>query len=530
MFGFVRVAAGEPPLAVSAGAGTARVVAFSALIAGSSWFARAYATLPPGEPAVNLSAGIGLAGVLLSGNRLWPGVVLGALFADAGRLIGGEPVEIAVALAIAFAAALQAVLGAALFRWVAGSNDPFHRAWDAGWFVVLAAGLGCLVHPTVTVAAESLAPSGSWQAWRERWLALWLADNSGVLLAAPFVIAWIQGRRSAFGPWQGPEMVLLTAAPAAVCVLVRRTGYPLEYLYLPPIAWACFRFGPRGGTTAAAMVAVFAVAVTAHGHGSFIGSSPAVTRLLLSSFLGMVGACTLVLLGVIAQRDAAEHDLADARATFETRVRIRTQELAATNGRLRRIADLDGLTSIPNRRHFDRSLEIEWRRAERSRQPLAVVLIDVDHFKLFNDTYGHPAGDDCLQIIAETLTKGLQRGGEMLARYGGEEFVALLPNADGTAAVRVAERLRQRIAALAITHNLPAVGGCVTVSAGVASEVPTRSRRPQQLLTDADAGLYSAKHAGRNCVVRGPCVRPASIGAIPGAIAPSPAPDDSVHA
>lgn len=506
------------------------MAAFSVLIAAASWFAKQHATLPPGEPIVNLAAGIGVAGVLLSGNRLWPGIVIGMLLGDPGRLVGGDPVQIAAALAFAFAAALQAILGAAVFRWVAGSNDPFHRAMDAGWFVVVAANLGCLVYPTVRVAAESLVTNADWAAWRERWLALWLADNSGVLLAAPFLIAWIQGRRPALGPWQGPELVLLAAAPAVVCVLVRRTGYSLEYLYLPMIAWACFRFGPRGGTTAAVIVAVFAVAVTARGHGSFIGGSPAATRLLLSSFLGMVGACTLVLLGVISQRDAAEHDLADVRATFETRVRLRTQELAAANGRLRRIADLDGLTSVPNRRHFDHCLDAEWRRAERARQPLAVILIDVDHFKAFNDTYGHPAGDDCLQVIADVLSSGLQRGGELLARYGGEEFVALLPNVNEADALRTAERLRQRVAALGVSHCQAAESGQVTVSAGVAAEVPTRGRKPHDLLTDADAALYSAKRAGRNRVVLGPCLKPASNGAPPAAAGLTPAPGDSVHA
>lgn len=481
-----------------------RVAAFSVLIAASSWFARHHGTLPPGPTTVNVSAGIGIAGVLLSGNRLWPGIVIGTLLSDTGRLTAGHPTELAAVLALAFSAALQAVMGAAMFRWAAGSNDPFHRARDAGWFVVLAAGLGCLMHPTVEAAVVSLGEGGRWRDGIERWLPLWLGDNSGVLLAAPFVLAWIQGQRPTLGPWQGPELVLLTAAPAAVCILGQRTGYPLEYLYLPLLAWACFRFGPRGGTAAAAIVAIFAVAVTTHGYGSFVGESSAATRWLLGSFLGMVGACTLVLLGVISQRDVAEQDLADARATLETRVRLRTQELAAANGRLRRIAEIDGLTAIPNRRSFDHSLEVEWRRAERFGSPLAVVLIDVDHFKLFNDTYGHPAGDDCLQVIADALSNGLKRGGELLARYGGEEFVALLPNVDAAEAARTAERLRQRVADLAISHCTPTEESRVTVSAGVASEVPARGRTPQCLLSDADAALYQAKRAGRDRVACGP--------------------------
>jgi diguanylate cyclase (GGDEF)-like protein len=207
---------------------------------------------------------------------------------------------------------------------------------------------------------------------------------------------------------------------------------------------------------------------------------------------------------VIAQLHAAEHGLADAHATLETRVRLRTQELAAANGRLRRIADLDDLTGVPNRRIFNSALEAEWRAAVRGSRSLAVVLMDVDFFKLFNDTYGHPAGDDCLKVIADALSTGLQRNGELLARYGGEEFVALLPNVDAAEAVRTAERLRQRVAALAIPHCMPAEGARVTLSAGVAAEIPSGRRSPTDLLSRADAALYTAKHAGRDRVIKSP--------------------------
>ena len=211
----------------------------------------------------------------------------------------------------------------------------------------------------------------------------------------------------------------------------------------------------------------------------------------------------LVLLGVITQRDAAERGLVDAHATLENRVRLRTQELAAANGRLRRIADLDGLTGVPNRRFFDTALETEWRRALQSSRSIAVILMDVDYFKLFNDTYGHQAGDDCLQAVADALAAGLQRSGELLARYGGEEFVALLPNVDVHEAVRTAERLRKRVASLAVPHCMPSDESCVTLSAGVAAEVPTSRRAGADLLASADGALYAAKHAGRDRVEQG---------------------------
>jgi diguanylate cyclase (GGDEF)-like protein len=502
----MRLTAGEPPLAATASAGTMRIVALAALTAVAAWFGQEYAVLSPEwSPAVYPAAGVALAGVLLGGFRLWPGIVIGILVVELSQIAatGGSFSRFVAALAIAFALALQAVIAAALFRAVAGNNDPFHRSRDAGWFVVLAGMLACVICPTVNAMAAGLIGSLPWEQWSERWLQSWFANHNGVLLVAPLILAWACGGRVRFGPWQGPELVLLATAPAVICLAVRYTGYSLEYLYLPLLAWAAFRFGPRGATAMTLVVASLAVAAASNHYGSFRGETPAVSHFLITSFIGAIEASTLVLLGVIAQRDAAEHGLADAHATLENRVRLRTQELAAANGRLRRIADLDGLTGIPNRRYFNTALANEWRRAEQAARSVAVILMDVDYFKLFNDTYGHLAGDGCLQSIADTLAAGLQRGGELLARYGGEEFVALLPNVDAAEAVRTAERLRQRVANLAIPHCMPTEGSHVTLSAGVAADVPLGRRAPADLVASADAALYTAKHAGRDRVVAG---------------------------
>jgi diguanylate cyclase (GGDEF)-like protein len=480
-------------------------VAVAALTAFASWFGSTFARLgPESTPVVSLAAGVALAGILLGGSRLWPGIVVGVFAAELGGLTtaGLTFSGVVAALAIAFAAALQAVVSAALFRAVVGASDPFHRARDGGWFVVIGTILGCVIMPTVTATADGVSGAMPWAHWSERWLHSWFGNHTGVLLAAPLFLAWAHGKVK-LGPWQGPELVLLATAPAIVCLAVRLTSYPLEYLYLPLLAWAAFRFGPRGATTMTLAVAALAVIATAQGYGSFSGETSGVTRFLITSFIGTIGASTLVLLGVITQRDAAEHGLADARATLETRVRLRTQELAAANGRLRRIADLDGLTGVPNRRYFNTALANEWRKCEQGGRSVAVILMDVDYFKLFNDTYGHPAGDDCLQAIGDALAAGLQRGGELLARYGGEEFVALLPGVDVAEAIRTAERLRQRVAELNIPHCMPTDGSRVTLSAGVAAETPTPRRTPGDLLASADAALYTAKHAGRDRVIQG---------------------------
>jgi diguanylate cyclase (GGDEF)-like protein len=239
---------------------------------------------------------------------------------------------------------------------------------------------------------------------------------------------------------------------------------------------------------------------TVQGYGSFHASTLNASLLLLQAFLSTAGVTTLLLLGVIAQRDAADKALAYANECLEARVRLRTHELAALNIRLRRIAESDGLTGVTNRRSFDAALEAEWRRSARFGVPLAVVLMDIDHFKAFNDNYGHQAGDECLRKVAEALAGCLMRSGEVLARYGGEEFVALLPGTDLDLAVRIAERLRRHVTECSIPHTYSSTGPVLSLSAGVAAAVPVAEASAEELLAAADAALYAAKRAGRNCV------------------------------
>ena len=176
--------------------------------------------------------------------------------------------------------------------------------------------------------------------------------------------------------------------------------------------------------------------------------------------------------------------------------------LRAAYDRLEALAHVDGLTGISNRRRFDEMLNVEWHAAMREGQALSVVLIDVDHFKSFNDTYGHQAGDDCLCAVAEAIRSTACRPQDVVARYGGEEFVMLLPVTDRGQAAVVAERARAAVEALGKTHT-GSRSGVVTISAGVGCVDPLRSGdlAPDQVIADADTMLYRAKEAGRNVVV-----------------------------
>jgi diguanylate cyclase (GGDEF)-like protein len=177
----------------------------------------------------------------------------------------------------------------------------------------------------------------------------------------------------------------------------------------------------------------------------------------------------------------------------------RDRELRSANRHLEALASIDSLSGLANRRSFDARLDTEWHRAGSLKRPIALLMIDVDHFKLFNDNYGHIEGDRCLRLIGETLAGATGQAADFAARYGGEEFVLLLPDTSLTAALEIAERLRGAVAALAISHGF-APCGHVTVSIGVASLTPSAGVGPQTLLANADGGLYAAKRNGRNMV------------------------------
>ncbi|CAO3415106.1 diguanylate cyclase domain-containing protein [Azospirillum endophyticum] len=167
---------------------------------------------------------------------------------------------------------------------------------------------------------------------------------------------------------------------------------------------------------------------------------------------------------------------------------------------LRSLSFLDGLTGIANRRRFDETMAREWRRCARSHLPLSLIILDVDHFKAYNDQYGHQTGDECLRIIAEVLSERVRRPSDLVARYGGEEFICLLPETDGPGATGVAEGFRTAVAERRIPHAQSPVAPHVTISLGVASVIPSAEGSPDRLAETADRLLYRAKRAGRNRV------------------------------
>lgn len=177
------------------------------------------------------------------------------------------------------------------------------------------------------------------------------------------------------------------------------------------------------------------------------------------------------------------------------------QKLEFANQQLQRLALIDGLTQVANRRRFDEYLEREWFRQVRERSCLSLILCDVDFFKAYNDTYGHQAGDECLRLVATTISQEVKRSADLVARYGGEEFAVILPNTDAVGAVYVAENIRLKIEDLAIPHATSTVRDRVTLSLGVTSLIPQAETPPSLILSLADKALYQAKASGRNQLI-----------------------------
>lgn len=198
-----------------------------------------------------------------------------------------------------------------------------------------------------------------------------------------------------------------------------------------------------------------------------------------------------------------QREIEERKRREEELVRTK-EELAEANARLEELSRYDELTGLANRRAFDQELETVWNLSHREEAPLSLAMVDIDHFKEYNDTYGHPAGDEVLERVASALQEVARRASDLVARYGGEEFAVILPQVPEEEAGELGERMRSRVEACGIEHGASSAGDVVTVSVGVAT-APDVSRSEggrEELVERADRALYRAKEAGRNRVRR----------------------------
>lgn len=208
--------------------------------------------------------------------------------------------------------------------------------------------------------------------------------------------------------------------------------------------------------------------------------------------------------GIVTHYIGVQTDITEKKKTeedhqrYQSSVKQMNRELYRLNNELHRLVNIDGLTGVANRRCFDEHFEQEWRRCQRENLHLSIILGDIDYFKLYNDTYGHLQGDDCLKAVAQMLERCVHRAGDLVARTGGEEFTIILPNTSLKGAMKVSQMIQKNLQQLKIPHKSSSVNEYVTMSLGVASIIPSPNYLPKKFIETADKGLYLAKEAGRN--------------------------------
>lgn len=440
--------------------------------------------IPPGHAtAVWPPSGIALAATLLVGNRLWPGVWLGAALVN--YTVSSSPI---LAALMGTGNALEALAGAALIRRYMGVPRRFEHCKDVFIFVAIAA-LCCTIASTVAVLSLAMVGSVSWPDILPNWWTWWQGDVSGIILVTPLILSW-RLRRAA--PW--PRRKKLEAICLGGLLLIATllvfgdatefiSPFPLTFVIIPLMMWAALRFSQRVVTTATAVVSAFAIDFTVNGIGPFALWSLNESLLILLAFISTVVITSLALSALRIERGRAMERL--ERALIE----------------LREQAITDPLTGLYNRRYLWEFLRREWIRAKRRDDTLAVIMIDLDHFKRINDEHGHEAGDFVLTAIAALLRNRI-RSSDIVCRYGGEEFALVLPEASLENLRLRAEDIRVAIKELDLTHEGVRLGR-ITASLGIAL-FPDHVNDPDSLMQAADAALYEAKGAGRDRVVFSP--------------------------
>ena len=325
----------------------------------------------------------------------------------------------------------------------------------------------------------------------------WFGDGLGLLIYTPLLLAFSGRQHQRLRLTRFDDAILAGTLLLAAAVLSAHGGEidgvsVTPTLLLPAAAVIAFRFGVRLTTLFVALVSLSAAMMMTTGLRPF-GDVPVHLEVVRAQefilTLSMIGIGFAVL---ISELQAREREL-------ERRVRERTRELERSNRRLTAMNATDGLTGIANRRHFDETLAAEWSRARRNGQQLTLAMLDVDHFKQYNDHYGHQAGDNVLRQVAAELTRRMRRAGDLVARYGGEEFAIIAQAGGEDHALAMADQICQAIAGLKLTHP-HSPSGVLTVSLGVAVTTPGDQDSIVDFLKTADTALYRAKQLGRNRV------------------------------
>lgn len=412
----------------------------------------------------------------------WRYFLIGFLADTFADCLWGDPFRLSVGVAFAnFIEVASSTL--ILSRWFGHPFNLSRRRPLLGFLFVAVIGTTAITSALGASWTLLFVRYGPWWALFRAW---YLGDILGMSIMAPLVFILLRpGFFDMLRVPNLPKTLLYLLVPAAATFLVfTHTQDPLIFFIFPALLLVVYRLGFPGAVLTIFVIACISIRLTATGRGPLM--------LIHNSMLHRIVVAQIFLAVAIFTAFPVAAILEDRKAL--------ECSLAASEAKYRALANADSLTGLANRRAFDARLDAEWRHACALHQPLAALLIDVDHFKSYNDTHGHLSGDRCLRHIAEAISTNLHRPTDTAARFGGEEFTVILPGTSMEEALGIAETLRQAVAAMRLPHAGNSCGGIQTISIGVASTIPRSDDLPLSLLKSCDEALYFAKQQGRNQV------------------------------
>jgi diguanylate cyclase (GGDEF)-like protein len=452
-----------------------------------SWLGIVLSHQSEGVATIWLSNGMIFGLLITQPKRRWLAYFLAGLTADTlADMLYGDPLRLAIGVSLANS--IEVVTSSLLLTlWFDSPLDLSKLRSLVGFLLISVLGATALTSALGAWWTLLLVPGPPWWQMFRTW---YLGDMLGMAVLAPLVI--IVQRPAFFSMFERthlPHTLLVLSAPMVVTVLVfTHSQDPLTFLLFPAFLLVAFRLGLPGTVATILVVTLMAIGFTVKGHGPLMliaGEHMLLRRIVIAQIFAAVAIFTMF----------------PVAALLEEKEKLKNS-LAASEARFRNLALADELTGLPNRRAFNLQFENVWADAIAGGKPLALVILDADQFKQYNDVVGHVGGDACLRSIANVIAGIVEAGNGIAARIGGEEFAVILPDTAQVRAQEVAEEIRFSVAGLALPHPFSPCG-VQTVSLGVAARVPLSGQASIDLMRLADQALYSAKRSGRNQVACG---------------------------
>ena len=461
-----------------------RLIAVFCFVGLCSWAGIVLSRQSEGVATIWISNGVIFGFLITQSPRRWLPYFVAGLTADTlADVVYGDPFR--VAIGVSLANSVEVITSAVVLVRLFGV--PFDLSKRRPLVGFLAVSVVCATALTSALGASwtlLFYDAGTWWQMFRTW---WLGDLLGMSTLAPLTVMLQRpASYSILRARELPRTLLIVSAPVLVTIAVfTHDTDPLIFFLFPVLLLVAFRLGFPGTVLTIVLMSLMAIGFTVKGHGPLMlisGQHMLLHRIVVAQIFAAVAIFTMFpVAALLEEKDALK------------------LSLAASEARFRGLAQTDELTSLPNRRAFNLRLSAEWERALADGSTLGLLLIDADHFKQYNDVFGHLEGDDCLRLLATVISETLSWREAMAARYGGEEFAVLLPGADAETARGAAEAIREAVTAERLPHPT-GPSGIQTVSIGAASLMPAPGQVSSALVKRADEALYCAKLAGRNQV------------------------------